>query len=266
MAFITAARYEVDAAVAYHGGDTEKYLGEVGGLEAPLLMHLAEEDEFISKAAQAEIKAALAGKANATVYSYAGQHHGVYILREFCLEKKTNVFMVPERMLQQNEDWRSLLNRLMDYRLIHNAASAMTHKSHPGNFQAFAVDIGCYASRPTKIANKMLARRMITKCLRSLSISPLRVSAGAASISSSRAASAVPRPRWRRAAGRHPYGSTAESVPWSAHYGRRTAISFDACCYSLVAICIASRSSAASPKSTFPTAPKRQDALCPSDG
>jgi carboxymethylenebutenolidase len=46
MAFITAARYEVDAAVAYHGGDTEKYLGEVGGLDAPLLMHLGEEDEF----------------------------------------------------------------------------------------------------------------------------------------------------------------------------------------------------------------------------
>jgi carboxymethylenebutenolidase len=75
MVFLTAARYEVDAAVAYHGGDTEKYLGEVGGLEAPMLMHLAEEDEFISKAAQAEIKAALAGKANATVYSYSGQHH-----------------------------------------------------------------------------------------------------------------------------------------------------------------------------------------------
>jgi dienelactone hydrolase len=50
--------------VAYHGSDTEKYLGEVGGLDAPLLMHLGEEDEFISKAAQAEIKAALAGKAN----------------------------------------------------------------------------------------------------------------------------------------------------------------------------------------------------------
>jgi carboxymethylenebutenolidase len=75
MAFITATRYEVDAAVAYHGGDTEKYLGEIGGLEAPLLMHLGEEDEFISKAAQAEIKAALAGKPNATVYSYPGQHH-----------------------------------------------------------------------------------------------------------------------------------------------------------------------------------------------
>ena len=28
MTFLTAVRYRVDAAVAYHGGDTEKYLGE----------------------------------------------------------------------------------------------------------------------------------------------------------------------------------------------------------------------------------------------
>jgi carboxymethylenebutenolidase len=75
MTFLTAVRYSVDAGVAYHGGDTEKYLGEVDGLHAPLLMHLAEEDEFISQSAQAEIKTALAGKPNATVYSYPGQNH-----------------------------------------------------------------------------------------------------------------------------------------------------------------------------------------------
>jgi carboxymethylenebutenolidase len=75
MTFLTAVRYRVDAAVAYHGGDTEKYLGEVDGLHAPLLMHLADEDEFISKPAQAEIKKALATKPNATVYSYPGQRH-----------------------------------------------------------------------------------------------------------------------------------------------------------------------------------------------
>jgi carboxymethylenebutenolidase len=75
MTFIAAVRYGVDAAVVYHGGDTEKYLGEVNGLHAPLLMHLAEEDEFISKPAQAAIKTALAGKPNAIVYSYPGQHH-----------------------------------------------------------------------------------------------------------------------------------------------------------------------------------------------
>jgi carboxymethylenebutenolidase len=75
MTFLMAVRRHVDAAVAYHGADTEKYLGEVGKLSSPLLMHLGEEDEFISKPAQAEIKAALAGKPNATVYSYPGQRH-----------------------------------------------------------------------------------------------------------------------------------------------------------------------------------------------
>jgi carboxymethylenebutenolidase len=76
MVFMTAVRNDgIDVAVWYHGGDTEKYLGEVDGLHAPLLMHLAEEDEFISKAAQAAIKAALAKKPNTTVYSYPGQNH-----------------------------------------------------------------------------------------------------------------------------------------------------------------------------------------------
>jgi carboxymethylenebutenolidase len=40
-----------------------------------LLMHLGEEDEFISKPAQAQIRTALAKKPNAIVYSYPGQWH-----------------------------------------------------------------------------------------------------------------------------------------------------------------------------------------------
>jgi carboxymethylenebutenolidase len=75
MTFLAAVRCRVDAAVAYHGGDTEKYLGEADGLHAALLMHLGEEDEFISKPAQAQIRTALAKKPNATVYSYPGQWH-----------------------------------------------------------------------------------------------------------------------------------------------------------------------------------------------
>jgi carboxymethylenebutenolidase len=75
MTFLTAVRCHVDAAVAYHGGDTEKYLGEADNLSAPLLMHLGEEDEFISKVAQAQIKEALAGNPHAIVYSYPGQRH-----------------------------------------------------------------------------------------------------------------------------------------------------------------------------------------------
>jgi carboxymethylenebutenolidase len=75
MTFLTAIRYGVDAAVIYHGGDIEKYLGEIGEFDAPLLMHLAEEDEFIPKPAQAEIKAAFAAKSNTKIYSYPGQRH-----------------------------------------------------------------------------------------------------------------------------------------------------------------------------------------------
>ena len=76
MVFLTAVRYDgIDAAVAYHGADTEKYLGELDRLSAPLLMHLAEEDEFISKPAQDQIKAALSNVPNVMIYSCPGQHH-----------------------------------------------------------------------------------------------------------------------------------------------------------------------------------------------
>lgn len=70
---------------------------------------------------------------------------GIYAFREFCLERGTNVFVVPERSLQQRDDFRDLVYRLLDYRIIHNAGAALTHKSQPGTYQAFAIDIGCYA-------------------------------------------------------------------------------------------------------------------------
>jgi carboxymethylenebutenolidase len=75
MTYLTAARHELDAAIAYHGGETEKYLDEARAISAPLLMHLAEEDEYISKEAQRRIKVALADVPGATVYSYPGQNH-----------------------------------------------------------------------------------------------------------------------------------------------------------------------------------------------
>jgi carboxymethylenebutenolidase len=75
MTYLTAARHDLDAAVAYHGGDTESYLDEAQAITAPLLMHLAEEDEYISKDAQARIKAALAGVPSAEIYSYPGCNH-----------------------------------------------------------------------------------------------------------------------------------------------------------------------------------------------
>ena len=70
---------------------------------------------------------------------------GIYVLRRFCINKRTNVFMISEQMMQQEDRVRDLVYRLLDYRIIHNAGSALTHKSQSGTYQAFAIDIGCYA-------------------------------------------------------------------------------------------------------------------------
>lgn len=75
LGFLAAARTSVDAAVAFHGARTEEFLDEVMDLDAPLQVHLAEEDEFIPKSAQRRISAALAAVAGCEVFSYAGCRH-----------------------------------------------------------------------------------------------------------------------------------------------------------------------------------------------
>lgn len=71
---------------------------------------------------------------------------GIYSIRAFCIKAKSNVFLVAESEIQQNDEFKTLLYRLLDYRIIHQVAKSLTHKSITGkNFQGFAVDIGCYA-------------------------------------------------------------------------------------------------------------------------
>lgn len=75
MTYLAAARTDVDAAAAYYGGNTDRYLGEADDVTAPLILHLAEEDEFISKEAQALIRKVLGLKPNVRIYSYPGCSH-----------------------------------------------------------------------------------------------------------------------------------------------------------------------------------------------
>lgn len=70
---------------------------------------------------------------------------GIYVLRKFCIDRKTNVILLSEQTLQQNDNLRELVYRLLDYRIIHNAGAALTHKTHEGTFHAFVIDVGCYA-------------------------------------------------------------------------------------------------------------------------
>ena len=75
MTFLSAARTDADAFAAYYGGGTDQHLIEVAAIRAPLLYHLAEEDEFIGKDAQAKIRAAFAGKDHIELHGYAGRNH-----------------------------------------------------------------------------------------------------------------------------------------------------------------------------------------------
>jgi carboxymethylenebutenolidase len=74
-AFLTAARTDVDAAVAYYGGSTETHLDEAAAVTAPLMIHLGEEDEYIPHDAQRRIAAAFAGKVNVEIFRYPGCSH-----------------------------------------------------------------------------------------------------------------------------------------------------------------------------------------------
>ncbi|WP_222428354.1 hypothetical protein [Sphingomonas suaedae] len=70
----------------------------------------------------------------------------IYLIRTFCLSKKVNVFLVSEKEMQENDVWRAVIHRLLDYRIIHNCATALTHKSgNPGSYSAYSIDIGSYA-------------------------------------------------------------------------------------------------------------------------
>lgn len=71
---------------------------------------------------------------------------GIYAVRSFCMEKKTNIFLMEEKLLREDPRARQLIYRLLDYRIIHSVAGATTHKTEKGIYHIFAIDVGCYAN------------------------------------------------------------------------------------------------------------------------
>lgn len=75
LAFLTATRTDIDASVAYYGVGIERYTAEADRLAAPLMLHIAEEDQFVPKPAQALILGALKNHTQVEVFTYPGQDH-----------------------------------------------------------------------------------------------------------------------------------------------------------------------------------------------
>jgi carboxymethylenebutenolidase len=75
LAFLTATRTDCDASVSYYGVGLEKYTAEADKLASPLLMHIAEQDQFTPPTARSLILSALKNHPQIEIYTYPGRDH-----------------------------------------------------------------------------------------------------------------------------------------------------------------------------------------------
>ena len=73
LAYLTATRTKADAAVGYYGVMLTEHLEE--NINAPLILHVPTEDEFVPKEQQAEMPRALDGNDMVSIHDYVGQDH-----------------------------------------------------------------------------------------------------------------------------------------------------------------------------------------------
>ncbi|AOW22683.1 carboxymethylenebutenolidase [Sphingomonas melonis TY] len=76
LAFMTAARTDVDASVGYYGVGIDGLLGEAHAIAHPMLLHIPQEDHFVDKDAQARMHAGLDDHPKVTLFDYPGEDHG----------------------------------------------------------------------------------------------------------------------------------------------------------------------------------------------
>ena len=75
LAFLTATRTDVDASVSYYGVGIEKHVAEAEKLTHPLLMHIAEKDQFVPPEARQLILSALKDHPQIELHTYADRDH-----------------------------------------------------------------------------------------------------------------------------------------------------------------------------------------------
>lgn len=75
LAYLMAARSDTECNISYYGVGIEGLLDEASSIGAPLLLHVAEDDEYVPKDAQKQIHGALDGHDKVTIHDYAGMDH-----------------------------------------------------------------------------------------------------------------------------------------------------------------------------------------------
>ncbi len=75
LAYLMATRTNVDCAISYYGVGLEDLLEESINIKNPLMLHIAEDDKFVSPEAQQKIKENMEGGTQVSIYSYPGVDH-----------------------------------------------------------------------------------------------------------------------------------------------------------------------------------------------
>ena len=75
LAYLAATRTDCDASVGYYGISIQDRLDEAANIKNPLVLHIAEGDEYVPPPAQKKITDALKGNAKVTIYSYPLMNH-----------------------------------------------------------------------------------------------------------------------------------------------------------------------------------------------
>ena len=75
LAYLLACRSDAECNVSYYGVGIEGLLDEADAIKNPLVMHIAEEDGFVTKDAQARIKDGLTSNRKVSIHSYPGMDH-----------------------------------------------------------------------------------------------------------------------------------------------------------------------------------------------
>lgn len=76
LAYMTAARTDINASVGYYGVMIDQMLGEKHGIAHPLMLHVPTADHFVGPEAQAAMHDELDDHPRVTLHDYEGLDHG----------------------------------------------------------------------------------------------------------------------------------------------------------------------------------------------